>query len=275
MKRIVTVLTAASFLVPVMAFAQGGPFFNDDNNSGYGGTVTVCYRNETRTVSAREARRLIERGATPGACVPDGALTITKTAVNGDDTFRFTIDGARGNRNVTITTRGGTGSQTITLPRGTYSVSERRDNDWVQTSNTCANITITSGATSTCEVTNTIKLASISGAVVLDVNGNGRLNFFERFWNRQSGVTVYLDSNNNAALDTGEPTQVTDSNGNYRFSALVPNKQYVVREVVPSGFTQTFPGSKRYIENLEPGDNETGDVFANYKPGLPRHWWDL
>ncbi len=275
MKKVATVLAAASFLVPVAAFAEGGPFFNDNNSNGYGGNVTVCYQGQTRTVSAREAQRLLQRGATPGACAPDGALTITKTAVNGDDTFRFTIDGVRGNKNVSITTHGGTGSATISLPRGTYSVTERRDNDWVQTSNTCANITVTSGATSTCAVTNTIKLASISGTVVLDVNGNGRLNAFERFWNRQSGVTVYLDTNNNAALDSGEPTQVTDGNGAYRFANLVPNTQYVVREVVPTGFTQTYPGSKRYIEDLEPGDNETGDIFGNYKPGLPRHWWDF
>lgn len=275
MKKIVSVLVAASFLVPVMASAQGGPFFDDNNSRGYGGTVTVCYRNETRTVSAREAQRLLSRGATPGACAPAGAITITKTAINGDDTFRFTIDGAREDKNVSITTRGGTGSVTVSVPRGNYSITERRDNDWVQTANTCANITVTSGATSTCTVTNTIKLSSISGFVALDVNGNGRLNAFERFWNRQSGVTVYLDSNNNAALDSGEPTQVTDGNGTYMFANLVPNTEYVVREVVPSGFTQTVPRNFRYVSKPNPGQNITNDLFGNYKPGLPRHWWDF
>ncbi|MCI5220742.1 MAG: hypothetical protein D3914_16510, partial [Candidatus Electrothrix sp. LOE2] len=35
-----------------------------------------------------------------------------------------------------------------------------------------------------------------------------------------SGVTVYIDSNGNGSYDTGEPTAITDSNGNYLFKEV-------------------------------------------------------
>ncbi|GAA6623079.1 putative Ig domain-containing protein [Scytonema sp. NUACC26] len=58
------------------------------------------------------------------------------------------------------------------------------------------------------------------------------------------GVRVYLDLNNNAAFDADEPTQVTsDTTGQYRFTGLLPNT-YTVRQVVPNGYTQTFPGGQ-------------------------------
>ncbi len=65
-----------------------------------------------------------------------------------------------------------------------------------------------------------------------------------------AGVTVYLDRNNNSLLDADEPTQITasdnpntldiDETGQYRFTNLAPDT-YIVREVVPGGYKQTFP----------------------------------
>ncbi|NEP56504.1 MAG: tandem-95 repeat protein, partial [Symploca sp. SIO2G7] len=79
-----------------------------------------------------------------------------------------------------------------------------------------------------------------------------------------AGVRVYLDLNNNGTLDPDEPTQITatdnpatldiDETGQYHFTGLLPGN-YIVREVVPPGYTQTFPAT-----NLtEP----TGDGFAD------------
>jgi hypothetical protein len=279
MKKLASVFALGLLLMPFAAFADRdddrGPFFDDNNGNGYGGSVTICYRNETMTVSARQAQRLLNRGATPGACAAPGALTITKTAINGDGAFRFTISGPRVNQQLTIQTVNGTGAKTISLPAGTYSVTERQDRRWVQTGNTCANVAVASAATSTCAVTNTIKLASISGGTYIDVNGNGRLNFFERLFSRQSGVTVYLDTNNNKQLDSGEPSKVTDSNGLYTFMNLIPNTTYRVREVVPSGYSQTVPSNKVYVESPDPGENVTDDDFGNNLPGTRRPWWDF
>ena len=55
-----------------------------------------------------------------------------------------------------------------------------------------------------------------------------------------AGVTVYLDANNNAALDTGEQSTTTSSGGSYSFSA-VPIGTYVVRQVLPATSKQTSP----------------------------------
>lgn len=67
--------------------------------------------------------------------------------------------------------------------------------------------------------------------------------------NQLSGVTVYLDLNNNGFFDADEPRQVTasdnpdtpdiDETGQYRFTGLLPGN-YVVREVVPEGYVQTL-----------------------------------
>jgi RHS repeat-associated protein len=67
-----------------------------------------------------------------------------------------------------------------------------------------------------------------------------------------SGVTVYLDLNNNGTLDNNEPFRITaeddlntpdiDETGQYEFNNL-PAGTYIVREVVPEGFEQTFPTS--------------------------------
>lgn len=54
------------------------------------------------------------------------------------------------------------------------------------------------------------------------------------------GVTIFLDLDENGVLDKGEPAQVTDENGLYKFTKLMPGT-YVVREVVPNGYRQTFP----------------------------------
>jgi len=74
---------------------------------------------------------------------------------------------------------------------------------------------------------------SISGTVSKVVSGSTSV---------FSGVTVYLDTNGNTALDSGEPSTTTSSSGTFSFSGL-PANTYHLREVVPSGYTQTSPGS--------------------------------
>ncbi|MCS7466146.1 putative Ig domain-containing protein [Stieleria sp. ICT_E10.1] len=56
-----------------------------------------------------------------------------------------------------------------------------------------------------------------------------------------AGWTIYLDQNQNGIRDIGERFEVTDENGNYAFSGL-PGGTYYVREEIPPGWAQTFPG---------------------------------
>ena len=80
-----------------------------------------------------------------------------------------------------------------------------------------------------------------------DVNGNGQRDPSEP---GLAGWTIYLDMNNNAQLDAGEPSTVTttdnpttttvDETGNYAFTGLLVG-DYVVREVEQPTWAQSNP----------------------------------
>ena len=78
--------------------------------------------------------------------------------------------------------------------------------------------------------------AEIKGNIWNDIDGNAVNNSEPNL----SGWTVYLDTNNNNQLDTGETTTQTDTNGNYSFSNLRPGT-YTVAQIVQEGWQQTYP----------------------------------
>ena len=92
--------------------------------------------------------------------------------------------------------------------------------------------------------------ATISGTKWFDLNANGVL---DRGEEPMPGVTIYLDANDNGQLDAGETSTVTGypfptfdpdfgpipESGFYSF-AVAPG-DYVVREVLPAGYIQTYP----------------------------------
>ncbi len=82
-------------------------------------------------------------------------------------------------------------------------------------------------------------LYSISGKVYHDNNSqNGTLDP-----EAEDGLatwTVYIDGNNNNALDGEEMSIESDSNGNYSFNNLLAGC-YTIREIVKEGWTQTEP----------------------------------
>jgi RHS repeat-associated protein len=91
-----------------------------------------------------------------------------------------------------------------------------------------------------------------------------------------AGVSVYLDANNNGVLDPGEPVQVTaeddpnttdiDETGKYKFTNLLPST-YTVREIVPQGFTQTFPSTQSHTVTLDAGEVVENIDFGNARVG--------
>ncbi len=100
--------------------------------------------------------------------------------------------------------------------------------------------------------------ASIAGTVYNDINGNGSLQSGET---GIAGRTIYIDANSNNTLDTNETRVTTNSSGGYTFSNLAAGP-YKVREVVPSGWTQTSPASNASISfSLTAGQKVTGKNF--------------
>ncbi|MFT3785445.1 MAG: fibronectin type III domain-containing protein [Tepidisphaeraceae bacterium] len=80
---------------------------------------------------------------------------------------------------------------------------------------------------------------NVGGNVFSDANSNGTQNTGE---GGLSGRTVYADTNNNNVLDSFEKRATTDASGNFTITGLTP-RTYNIRQVLPSGSTQTAPAS--------------------------------
>ncbi len=107
----------------------------------------------------------------------------------------------------------------------------------------------------------------IHGGTWYDSDGNGQRDPGEL---GLAGAVVYLDLNQNGQLDSSEPNTVTrvddpatpdiDETGTYRLTNLDPG-DYAVSEVVPQGYSRTFPaasdgtGELLFVERLADGDN--------------------
>jgi probable HAF family extracellular repeat protein len=104
-------------------------------------------------------------------------------------------------------------------------------------------------------------LATISGVKWEDGDGDGVQDAGEALL---PNVTIYLDLNDNGVLDLGEPTTTTDTSGRYEFAGLVSG-EWVVREIVPGGYRQTFPASNdgAHRVSLASGANFTEADFGN------------
>ncbi len=117
---------------------------------------------------------------------------------------------------------------------------------------------------------------TISGLVYSDNNDTGL--YSTTTDNVLPGWTVYLDSNNNDSLDSGETSTLSNSSGNYSFN--VPLGSYTVREVLqnststPWGQTQpsassdnhaytiTLTSTSTSASNLNFGNNPRGQVLG-------------
>ena len=80
-------------------------------------------------------------------------------------------------------------------------------------------------------------LSSISGTVFNDLNQNGLRDAGEP---GLGGVGIYIDYNADGKYNTGEPVTTSDASGNYSF-AVPAGRNFIVGQMVPSGFTATQP----------------------------------
>lgn len=121
------------------------------------------------------------------------------------------------------------------LGPGTYRVREELQTDWQQTTGNPADITSVSGVNVANVLFGNFELFDITGTKYEDTDGDGNKDAGEP---GVPGWTIYLDDNNNGALDTGETSTATDTDGNYTFPDLGPGI-YRVREVSQAGWEQT------------------------------------
>ncbi len=90
----------------------------------------------------------------------------------------------------------------------------------------------------------------ISGYKWHDLNADGRPR--EAGEPGLPGWTIYVDYNDNGMKDEGEPSAITNENGNYEIAGIKPGT-YKVREVPQEGWTCSYP-------NAGPGDADPDGV---------------
>lgn len=128
------------------------------------------------------------------------------------------------------------------LPAGTYVLRQIVMYGWSQTYPTAKaaqTVTLNNGQAMTAVNfgTRIPPTGGITGKLWTDGNANGVIDTGEAtLFNR----TVYVDSNNNGALDVGELSTTTSTAGVYSLQPLSLGS-YAVRQVVPTGWEQTFP----------------------------------
>lgn len=150
-------------------------------------------------------------------------------------------------------------SGTFTAINGTHSVN-------VSASDASGNIAwnnSSSYTTTTPTTTPGQPLGRISGMKFNDANRNGTKDSGDF---GLSNWTIVLKNSMGAILKT----MVTDINGNYAFSELLPGN-YAVEEVMKPDWRQTFPQIGKYNVTITTGGNVTGIDFGNelLQPQLP------
>jgi protocatechuate 3,4-dioxygenase beta subunit len=142
------------------------------------------------------------------------------------------------------------------LTPGTYSLREVVPNGWRQTapsSNGAYSVTVTSGITTAVPDFGVQQLASISGIMFNDNNGNGVLDSGEK---PLVNWACFIDFNNNGVFDGADYRAYADANGKYTFPNLVPGT-YHIHHNPAVGWRRTVP-SNSWDVTVKAGDNITG-----------------
>lgn len=159
----------------------------------------------------------------------------------------------------------------ISLDAGDYEVTEVLPVGWDVSPafDSRQTVAVTGGEVSTSgDFANfTVQNGSIRGAVWNDLNRDGL-----RDVNTLTGAyldpgltnwTIYLDLNRNRLADPGEPTTLTDVNGNYAFVDLQVG-EYQVIEVLPTGWEASTTFSDNQSVVVYSGAESVAPDFANY-----------
>ncbi|HEX3356625.1 MAG TPA: SdrD B-like domain-containing protein [Tepidisphaeraceae bacterium] len=148
------------------------------------------------------------------------------------------------------------------LTVGTYHVATIVQDGWNPSPGhpSSVDVTVTGGRTANVQFpVFTPTLGSISGEVWNDLDGNGFIGTGEP---GIQGWTVFLDQNSNGMLDDGEPSTLTDADGNYSFSDVPVGATKVV-ELPAVGWTPTAPATAVHFITIPNGTAVPQINFGN------------
>ncbi|MFW6155545.1 MAG: GEVED domain-containing protein [Planctomycetota bacterium] len=106
-------------------------------------------------------------------------------------------------------------------------------------------------------------VGSISGTKIWDVNADGVVGSGDP---RLAGFTVYADINNNGQLDSGEPSAVTNTAGQYTLSDLAPGT-YTLRQAPDPLWRLTAPAGGSHLVSVTSGQAVYGINFGDWMLG--------
>jgi protocatechuate 3,4-dioxygenase beta subunit len=107
--------------------------------------------------------------------------------------------------------------------------------------------------------------AAFSGTVFEDSAGDGE--FPEPGEPGLAGRTIYIDVDDDAQLDAGEPATATDAEGRYAFTALAPGDYEVRAAGQPAGWTCSYPATCAQELTLEAGETAQDVSFGAWTTG--------
>ena len=201
-----------------------------------------------------------------------GSLTIVKNAnPSSEEAFSFTTTGT-GLFDFTLTDNSDTNNPSKVfnnLSSGTYSVSEETlPSGWYLESATCSDqssvsaIDLSVGEDITCTFNN-VQYGSISGRKLNDLDGQADT-ANDRY--PVSGYTIFIDTNGNGQLDSGEISVETGIDGKYSFTNLKPGT-YTIVEVLKVGWIVLPNTSTSQTVTIAAGENKEGVDFINVEHG--------
>jgi len=95
-----------------------------------------------------------------------------------------------------------------------------------------------------------------------DLNDNGEIDAGEP---ALSDWTVFLDEDRDGEIDPNDILTTTNSQGNYEFTGMEPNKYYYLSEVDQAGWINTYPGAGGSHYRIWVEENNDVEVnFGNY-----------